>query len=404
MARLWEKRVKPDKKVIEFTVGKDYILDERLVKYDCISSMAHAEMLEKAGILTKEEKVRIVSVLKEIIELHGKGKFEISSDEEDCHTKIENYLTEKLGETGKKIHTARSRNDQVVTALRLYYIDELKKIKSFVESLKESLKYFVGKYGKIRIPGFTHTRKAMVATVKMWGESFIDALDDDLKMLDSVINLIDQSPLGTGAGFGIPVIKIDRKLTQKLLGFRRVQKNPIYVQSSRGKFEAEIVSVISMIAFDLNKLSTDIIWFSAGEMKIFEIPDEFTTGSSIMPHKKNPDVFEIARANYSKIVSLEMRLKMLPANLISGYHRDLQLTKEAVFESFDVIENTLKVMSYVMKELRVDKESAAKLLTEELYATEEAYKLVKSGMPFRTAYRKVSEKFVKSNSKKNQYD
>ncbi len=395
MARLWEKRIKPDKKVIEFTVGKDYILDERLVKYDCISSMAHAEMLERAGILTKEEKVRIVSVLKEIIELHEKGKFGVSPDEEDCHTKIENYLTEKLGETGKKIHTARSRNDQVITALRLYYIDELKKIKSLVESLKESLKYFVGKYGEIKIPGFTHTRKAMVTTVKMWGESFIDALDDDLKMLDSVIYLIDQSPLGTGAGFGIPVIKIDRKLTQKLLGFGRIQKNPIYVQNSRGKFEAEIVSVISMIAFDLNKLSTDIIWFSAGEMKIFEIPDEFVTGSSIMPHKKNPDVFEIVRANYSKIVSLEIRLKMLSTNLISGYHRDLQLSKEAVFESFDVIENTLKITSYVVKELRVDKENAAKLLTKELYATEETYKLVKNGIPFREAYKKIAKKFEK---------
>ncbi len=395
MAKLWEKNIETNDQVIRFTVGNDYKLDNRLVKYDCVASIAHAEALAKAGIISQKEKKDIVRALREIIELWKSGKFNVDIDEEDCHTKIENFLTEKLGNPGKKLHTARSRNDQVITALRLYYLDELNEIKNLTNSLIDAFKVFVKNYGSVKMPGFTHTRKAMPTNVKMWAESFIEALKDDLRMLNAAICLIDQSPLGTGAGFGIPVLKIDRRITQKLLGFSRIQRNPIYVQNSRGKFEAEIVSVLTLIAYDINKFSTDIILFSGSEMKIFEIPDVFTTGSSIMPQKKNPDVFEIARANYFKIVSLEMRLKMIPANLISGYHRDLQLTKEALFEAFDTLKDTLSIVSHIVRELKVDKRSAESLLTEEIFATEKAYNLVKNGLPFRDAYKKVAEALLK---------
>lgn len=391
MGKLWEKGFEVDKEVISFTVGKDYILDERLVKYDCLSSIAHTEMLNKMGVLTDEERNAIVKVLKEIIELSKEGKFKISPEEEDCHTKIENYLTEKLGETGEKIHTARSRNDQVVAALRLYYKDELNEIKKLIEHFSDALKFFIDRYGDTNIPGFTHTRKAMVTDVNTWGNCFIESLSDDKEMINAVIHLIDQSPLGTGAGFGIPVLKIDRKLTQRLLHFERIQNNPIYVQDSRGKFEGEIASVLSMILFDINKLASDVIILSEDDIKVIIIPDKFTTGSSMMPQKKNPDVFEIARANYAKAISLEMRLKTLPMNLISGYHRDLQLTKEAIFEAFDITESTLRIMSKVVRELKINKKNAKKFVTKELFATQKAYELVKKGIPFREAYKIVSK-------------
>ncbi len=393
MGKLWEKKTKPDPHAIKFTVGKDYILDQRLVKYDCLCSIAHAKMLNKIGVLEKEELMGIVKALKEIMELDKQGKFKIEIQDEDSHTKIENFLVQKLGDVGKKIHTGRSRNDQVLCALRLYYKDELNEIEKLVNSLIASIKDFIERYKKVKIPGFTHTRKAMVSSIKLWGDSFIEALRDDLKILKSVFNLIDQSPLGTGAGYGIPVLKIDRNYTKKLLGFKKLQKNPMYVQNSRGKFEGEILSALSMIMYDVNKLSSDIIFFSMGDVGIFKIPEEFTTGSSIMPHKKNPDVFEIARSKYSKILSLEMRAKMVPLNLISGYHRDLQETKEIVFEGFDTVKETFSVISKVVKKLEVNRKRAKELLTHEIFATEEVYKLVKKGIPFREAYKIVGEKY-----------
>lgn len=395
MGKLWEKRVKPDPEIIKFTTGKDYILDERLVEYDCISSIAHAKMLNKIGVIDDDELERIVKVLEEIIELSREGKFKISVEDEDSHTKIENYLTEKLGDTGKKIHTARSRNDQVLCALRLYYKNELNGIIKDLNSFIEAIKKFIKNFKDVKIPGFTHTRKAMVSSVKLWGESFIEALRDDLRMVKEVLNLIDQSPLGTGAGYGIPILKIDRDYTRKLLGFKRIQKNPIYVQNSRGKFEGEILSVLSMVMYDVNKMSSDIIFFSEGDIGIFKIPDEFTTGSSIMPHKKNPDLFEIARSMYSKIISLEMRMKLIPMNLISGYHRDLQETKEVIFEGFDITRKTLNILSKVIPKIKVDRERAKNLLTDELFATEEVYKLIKKGIPFREAYIIVKENYIK---------
>jgi argininosuccinate lyase len=395
MGKLWKKdNSDTNDNVIKFTVGNDYILDRRLVRYDCLCSIAHAKMLFKIGIITEEELKQIVSTLQEIIEINKSEKFEIKVEDEDVHTKIENYLVEKIGDTGKKIHTARSRNDQVLCALRLYYKDEINAVKELVSLMIESLKTLVKNYGKVKIAGFTHTRKAMVSSVKLWGSSFIDAFKDDAKMCDAILDLVDQSPLGTGAGYGIPVLKIDRHYTKKLLSFKRLQKNPIYVQNSRGKFEGEILSLLSIITYDINKLSTDVIFFSEEDIAIFKIPKGFTTGSSIMPHKKNPDVFEIARSKYSKILSLEIRVKMIPLNLISGYHRDLQEIKECIFEGFDIVKETLSIISKVIRNIEIDKERAKVSLTEELFSTEEVYKLVKKGIPFREAYKIVGKKYL----------
>jgi len=300
--KLWDKGISVDQQVLRYTVGDDFILDRKLVKYDCIASIAHAKMLAKIGVLESDEAKKLERALLEIVELAEQDKFEISPEQEDCHTAIENYLTEKLGDLGKKIHTARSRNDQVVTALRLLYKDELQRCEQLVGELKTAISGFAEKIGQVVFPGYTHTRKAMPSTISLWATAFMDSLEDDEKILQAAKDLIDQSPLGTGAGYGVP-LEIDRKFTAELLGFKRVQKNPLYVQNSRGKFETAILFALNQIMYDLNKMASDLILFSLPDFGYFDLPDEFCTGSSIMPQKKNPDVLELIRANYQVTVS-----------------------------------------------------------------------------------------------------
>jgi len=393
--KLWEKDYKLNKQIEDFTVGSDYMLDRKLVKYDCLASIAHVKMLGKMGILKQKEVTELIKELTNIINLDAQGKFIISKEEEDCHTAIENHLTEKLGALGKKIHTARSRNDQVLAALRLYYKDELKELKRSIVKLNSTLKNFAKKYEKVELPGYTHARKAMPSSISMWTNAFVDSMKDNLKGINFALNLIDQSPLGTGAGYGIP-IEIDKKYVANLLNFKRVQKNPIYVQHSRGKFESTILHVMTQIMFDLNKISTDLILFSMPEFGYFELPEEFCTGSSIMPHKRNPDVLELIRANYHIVVSYEIQTKTIISNLPSGYNRDVQLTKQSIMDAFKITKQCLSIMSLVFTRLVVNKDNCKKALTDEIYATEEVYNLVKKGMPFRDAYRVVSEKFIKN--------
>ncbi len=391
--KLWN-QYELNKEIEDFTVGEDYSLDQALVKYDCLGSIAHTEMLGRAGILTAKEVGAISKELKKIIALAEKGEFRILKAEEDCHTAIENYLTKKLGEVGKKVHTARSRNDQVLTALRLYYRDRLKICQDLIRDLNKELKRFVKQYGKIKIPGYTHARRAMPSSVAIWANSFIEAMNDNLKLIGWSAELINQSPLGTGAGYGVP-IEIDREYSSKLLGFGRVQENPLYVQNSRGKFESTVLHALSQIMFDLNKMSSDLITFSMPEFGYFEIPEYLCTGSSIMPHKRNPDVLELLRAKYYHMVSLESRIKTIIGNLISGYNRDFQLTKQPVMEGFDIVTRSLSIMKLVIQNLKVNEERCKTGLTPEIYATKEVYDLVKKGLPFREAYKKVSEKYAK---------
>lgn len=388
--KLWEKGYKLNKQVEDFTVGKDYILDQKLIKHDCLASIAHAKMLGRIGILGKSEVQKLIKELNNIISLDKKGKFKTLKEQEDCHTAIENHLTKKLGKLGKKIHTARSRNDQVLTALRLYYKDELTDCKKLINELTETIKKFLGKYGKIKLPGYTHTRKAMPSSVAMWGNSFIDSMKDNLKLVDLTSQLIDQSPLGTGAGYGLP-IKIDRDHTRKFLTFKKLQKNPIYAQNSRGKFESTILHTLSQIMFDLNKIASDLIIFSMPELGYFEIPKELCTGSSMMPQKKNPDVLELLRAKYHIVNSYEFQIKTIIGNLLSGYNRDLQLTKEPTMKGFEMTKESLSIANLIFKNLKVNKEKCNKALTEDIYATEKVYKLVKKGIPLREAYKIISK-------------
>jgi len=390
--KIWQKKYQLNKQIEAFTVGNDYLIDQKLVKYDCIGSIAHVKMLKKIGILNNIEHNKLIVSLNEIINLDSNNDFIIKQEEEDCHTAIENYLIKKLGDSGKKIHTARSRNDQVLTALRLFYKDELKNVINLIEKFIQSLNKFKEEYGKIIIPGYTHMRKAMPSSIDIWVESFIDSMYDNIDLLKFIINLIDQSPLGAGTGYGLP-IKIDKKLSANYLGFKKVQKNPLYTQNSRGKFESTILHGLSQVMFDLNKISSDIILFSMPEFGYFLIPSEFQTGSSIMPHKKNPDVLELVRAKYNQIVSYEFQIKSITTNLISGYNRDLQLTKPPMINGFEIVKDTIGIMTIIFGQVEVDKDKCKKAMTKELFATEEVYNLLKNDISFRDAYAQISNKY-----------
>ncbi len=390
--KLWEKGTKLNGQIENFTVGEDFHLDQKLVIYDCLASIAHVKMLGKIGILTKKEAQELESALHNIIELDKKGEFKILKEQEDCHTAIENYLVKNLGDVGKKIHTARSRNDQILTALRLYYKDKLSNCLGMIEKLIQTINAFLERYGDIKFPGYTHTRKAMPSSIGMWGTSFIDSMKDNLKVINITLEIIDQSPSGTGAGYGVP-LKIDRKYIAELLGFNKIQNNPIYTQNSRGKFESSILHALTLIIFDLNKIASDLILFSLPEFGYFELPEEFCTGSSIMPHKKNPDVLELVRSKYHVLVSYEFQIKNISSNLISGYHRDIQLTKEPTMRGLESAEECISIMSLIFSKLKVNKENCHKALTKEVYATEKIYELVKKGIPFREAYKRISQEF-----------
>ncbi|MGB9789511.1 MAG: argininosuccinate lyase [Thermotoga caldifontis] len=389
MPKLWEKGYSLDPLVEQFTVGKDFLTDMRLIRYDVIASMAHAEMLARVGYLSREEFEELKVALEKLLKLIETGQFSISPSEEDCHTAIENFLVREVGDAAKKIHTARSRNDQVLTALRILYKDQIREVEQLIQQLQKQLKLFSSKFGKIRFAGFTHTRKAMPTDFKTWSMALYDALSDDIKLLKVILELIDRCPLGTGAGYGIPA-KIDRRFTATRLGFRKVQKNPIHTQLSRGKYEFLLLHALSQISFDLNRFASDIIFFSLPEIGYLVLPEELCTGSSLMPHKLNPDPLELVRAYHNRIVARQMECVMIVDNLITGYHRDMQLLKEIVLESFDIVRQLLLVMGLVFGKLKVNRKKCEESLTEEVLSTEKVYKLVEQGTPFRDAYKIVA--------------
>ena len=391
--KLWCPDGKRDKIVERFTVGNDYLLDQRLVPFDCRASAVHAEMLCAAGVLDASELADLQEALQQIIELHANGRFSISPEEEDCHTAIENFLTERCGEAGRKIHTARSRNDQVLTALRLYEKSAMETIEDGLLNYRMSLKDLSDRQGDLPLPGYTHMQRAMPATLRMWAGSYDAASVDDADLLQAVLRQVDQSPMGTAAGFGVPGFPMDRERTAQQLGFAKVLQNPFYAQLSRGRTEAAVLALCSQILLGLNRLATDLILFNTQEFGFVKLADELTTGSSIMPHKKNPDVLELLRGKYHVVVGEEMKVKGLTANLMSGYNRDVQLTKEPLFNGLDATIDCLTVMSRLLPGLTFDEDRCRKAMTEELYATERVYALVGQGMPFREAYRKVAEEW-----------
>lgn len=395
MSKLWTKQARLDERVEKFTVGDDYILDRQLVKYDCLGSIAHSKMLGKIGILDKKEVDKIVRVLEEIL---NQGTLEISQNQEDCHTAIENYLTDKLGDIGKKIHTARSRNDQILTALRLYYLDKIDECRNSTEGYTNALRKLSLKYGDTPMPGYTHMRKAMPSSLSLWCNAFIESAEDNLILLNTSKTLMDQSPLGTAAGYGVPM-KLDREFTSDELGFSRIQNNPIYAQMSRGKFEVTLIHAMGQIMFDLNKLASDLILFSMPEFGFFDLPEQFCTGSSIMPQKQNPDVLEILRGKYHTIKACETEISGLISDLGTGFHRDFQLTKGPTMRGIEITMNSLEMASLVINKISLNTKRCKEAMTDELYATERVYALVKEGIPFREAYRKIARELseVKNN-------
>ncbi|HYV34005.1 MAG TPA: argininosuccinate lyase, partial [Candidatus Limnocylindria bacterium] len=395
MPKLWQtKSTKLHPLVEKYTVGNDYILDSRLLPFDVQASKAHAQALVKAKVLKPAEYTKLNKALNTILKLHEQGKFEIKQSDEDCHTAIENYLVEKLGDLGKKIHTGRSRNDQVLVATRLY---TRKKIKQISVELIKTQKVFLAiakKYEFLPMPGYTHTRRAMPSSVGHWAAAYLEELINDHKLLETAYWLNDQNPLGAAAGFGIN-LPLDRNLTTKLMGFKRLQTNSLYAVNSRGSTEAYILSVLTKVMMTLGRLATEMIWFTTPEFNYFFLPWEFTTGSSIMPQKRNPDIFEIMRSNVNVIVALQTQVKDISKSLISGYNRDTQLTKEPLIKGLGITRRSLEVCALVMSKIKPNREVLMKSMAPEFFAVHEANRLVKEGMPFRDAYQHVKENLHK---------
>ncbi len=387
--KLWDKGEPLDKQVEAFTVGEDPALDGQLVPYDCAASKAHARMLAEIGVLSEAELADLLAGLDEIVRLHAAGEFEIAAADEDCHTAIESFLTDRCGEAGKKIHTARSRNDQVLTAMRLYEKDAAAEIAGAIDGLIVAIDGQRAKHNGVALPGLTHTRKAMPASIDMWFGAYAAALADDKRLLATVADIIDQSPLGSGAGFGVP-LQIDRDATAKELGFGSVQPT-MYCQNSRGKFEAMLIDGAGQVMMDLARMADDLILLSMPTFGFFSLPTELTTGSSIMPHKQNPDVLEVIRAYRGVAVGASVTVKTICDGLISGYHRDLQLTKGPVMRTLTITLQCVTMMTLVFARLVIDTDRCKAAMTDELLATEKVYDLVRQGMAFRDAYRQVAK-------------
>lgn len=395
MAKLWQGKSTTLHPLVEkYTVGNDYILDARLLPYDVEASKAHAQALLKAKVLNKQEVVKLNKALNEILSLYKQGKFEIKLSDEDCHTAIEGYLVEKLGDLGKKIHTGRSRNDQVLVATRLYTRKKIKQISVELIGLEKVFLKMAKKYEFLPMPGYTHTRRAMPSSIGHWASAYLEELINDHKLLETAYWLNDQNPLGAAAGFGVN-LPLDRELTTKLMGFKRLQRNSLYAVNSRGSTESYILSVLTKIMMTLGRLAQEMIWFTTPEFNFFTLPWEFTTGSSIMPQKRNPDVFEIMRSNVNVIVALQTQVKDISKSLISGYNRDTQLTKEPLIKGLGITRRSLEVCSLVMDGIKPNKEVLMKSLAPEFFAVHEANRLVKNGMPFRDAYKHVKENLDK---------
>ncbi len=397
--KLWQKKFGLDSKIEKFTVGRDYLVDRTLLPFDVAASKAHAKMLHKIKILSSKEYAALARELDQLLVLFNKGKITVSLSDEDCHTAIENYLTAKLGDSGKKIHTGRSRNDQSLAAIRLYTRAQIDSAIAEIKSLQAELKRVIKKYGAIAIPGYTHMQKAMPSSISLWLGAFEESLADDLRLLLTVRSISNQSPLGSAAGYGTP-IPVDRKLASKLLSFEKVQNNTLYVQNARGKFELMALHAVQQVMLDLNKLANDLLLFSTVEFGFVSLPKEMTTGSSIMPQKRNPDVLELVRARYGQYLGYVTQVQMITANLPSGYNRDFQLTKESLVLGLESALETIQIMTHVVSGLKINEERCKKAMTPELFATHKAYELVKKGMPFRTAYKKVADEMEKENKRK----
>ena len=387
--KLWEEKDKKRNEIIDqFTVGKDRYYDTLLAKYDCKASIAHSKMLAKVNILSKNESDKLNKVLYEIIDEIKKGEFKIEDEFEDMHSKIEFVLIQKLGDLGKKIHTARSRNDQVLVAIQLFVKDELNSIKKEIHSLFNILIKLSEKYKSYIIPGYTHMQLAMPSSFGLWFSAYAETLIDDIISINNALSIVDQNPLGSAAGYGTS-FPIDRKSTTKSLNFSELKYNSLAAQISRGKIEKQTLSAISSLSSTVSKFCMDICLYMGQDFNFISFPDDLTTGSSIMPHKKNPDIFELIRGKCNIIQSLPNQINLLTTNLPSGYHREMQLTKGPLIESINEIKSCLKIFNHSIKKIIINKNIIDNPKYDYLFTVDSLNKWVMKGIPFRDAYKKM---------------
>lgn len=386
--KLWEKNVEVDKEVEAFTVGKDREMDIYLGKYDALGSMAHITMLESIGLLTKTELDLLLDELRNIYFTAERGEFVIEEGVEDVHSQVELLLIRKLGDTGKKIHSGRSRNDQVLVDLKLFTRAEIRIITELTKDLFDVLLRQSKRYQNVLLPGYTHLQIAMPSSFGLWFGAYAESLADDLQLMQAAYKICNRNPLGSGAGYGSS-FPLNRRLTTSLLGFDSMDYNVVYAQMGRGKMERTVAFGMAGIAATLSKLAFDACMYNSQNFGFIKLPDQFTTGSSIMPHKKNPDVFELTRAKCNKIQGLPQQITLISNNLPSGYFRDMQIIKEVFLPAFDELKDCLKMVTHMMREIKVNED----ILKDDKYAlmfsVEEVNRRVLEGIPFRDAYKQV---------------
>ena len=386
--KLWEKNVQVDQEVDTFTVGKDREMDLYLAKYDVLGSMAHITMLESIGLLTKEELTVLLAELKNIYAVADSGQFVIEEGVEDVHSQVELMLTRRLGNTGKKIHSGRSRNDQVLLDLKLFTRAQIQEVVELVSGLFEVLISQSNRYKDVLLPGYTHLQIAMPSSFGLWFGAYAESLADDLQMMQAAYKVCNRNPLGSAAGYGSS-FPLRRQMTTDLLGFDSLDYNVVYAQMGRGKMERTVAFAMAGIAATLSKLAFDACMFNSQNFGFIKLPDQFTTGSSIMPHKKNPDVFELTRAKCNKLQGLPQQITLISNNLPSGYFRDLQIIKEVFLPSFDELKDCLRMVTHMMREVKVNEHILDDDKYALLFSVEEVNRLVLEGVPFRDAYKQV---------------
>ena len=390
MATLWSKGADATRTVEDFTVGNDRVLDLRLAKYDVQGSKAHIRMLESIGLLTSEELEALTAGLDEIAAEIEAGSFVLEDDIEDIHSQVEMNLTRKLGDIGKKIHSGRSRNDQVLVDIKLFLKDEVLKFRQEVLDLFSLLQNLSEKHRDVLLPGYTHGQIAMPSSFGMWFGAYAEALSEDMYMLRGAYKVVDQNPLGSAAGYGSS-FPLDRQMTTDLLGFGSMDYNSVAAQLSRGRAERAVASAMGSIALTLNKFASDCCMYMCPNYGFISFPAELTTGSSIMPHKKNPDVWEIIRGNCNRIMSTENEISLLCSNMPHGYHRDFQLLKDILFPALEMMHKCLYMTGYMLENIRVNKDILDSPLYDYLFTVEEVNRRVLSGTPFRDAYKAVGQ-------------
>lgn len=397
MAKLWDKGYDDDALIDKFTVGKDRELDLYLAQYDILGTMAHITMLSKVGLLPEEDLKKLLPVLAELHEDAVAGKFEIEPDVEDVHSQVELMLTRRLGDVGKKVHTGRSRNDQVLVDLKLYARAEIRKTVEKVQALFEVLQRKSEQYKDVLLPGYTHLQVAMPSSFGLWFGAYAESLTDDLRLMLAAWDITNQNPLGSAAGYGSSA-PLDRTMTTRLLGFADLDYNVVYAQMGRGKIERAISFAYAAVAETVGRLAVDCCLYASQNFGFIHLPDSMTTGSSIMPHKKNPDVFELVRAHCNKIQGAPNDIRLITGNLPSGYFRDMQILKEVFIPIFQEMDDCLDIASYAVEKMEIVKDIMSDPKYQPAFSVEEVNRLVEEeNVPFRDAYKRVGLKIMAGN-------